>query len=190
MKKQLANVTMITRTIKIPKTLDDKIVERVKSKDYSTKTDFVLHAMRETLIAYANKKKELIKSLQGNPVTDELVNEVYSRVTETFLRGFDEHTGELIQINVRVPDGLDERITFLVKPEYGLKRKADFIRASIMCLLMTLTEVDDIFEDAEKFAIRQKQLTEMINKIVIKGLSEGKKSDEILKEAFNQLKNT
>ena len=179
---------MITRTIKIPKSLVDKIDALIRSNEYSTRTDFVLHAMRETLIVYANKKKELIEK-SGDVLNGEtLVSSLYSTITDTYLRGFNEYDGQLIQINVRVPDGLDDKITFLIKPEYGFKKKADYIRASIMCLISILGDVEEIFADAEKFAARQKQLSEMLNKIVLQGLNEGKKMDEIVKDAFDQLK--
>ncbi len=181
---------MITRTIKIPEALIEKIDAFVRSNNYSTRTDFVLHAMREALIVYANKKKELIEKSQGASVSDKAVNDLYSNLTSTYLRGFDEYDGKLIQINVRVPEGLDEKISLLIKPEYGFKKKADFIRVSIMCLLSTLGEVDDIFLDAEKYAARQKQMTELINKTLIQSLSEGKNVDDILEDIFTQLKNS
>ena len=181
---------MITRTIKIPEALIKKIDAFVESNNYSTRTDFVLHAMREALIVYANQKKELIEKSKGAPITEKSVNELYSNLTATYLRGFDEHDGKPIQINVRVPDGLDEKISILIKPEYGFKKKADFIRVSIMSLLSILGEVDEIFMDAEKYAARQKQMTELVNKVLMQGLSEGKKVDDILQDVYTQLKNS
>ncbi len=59
-----------------------------------------------------------------------------------------------------------------------------------MYLLSILGEVDKIFMDAEKYAARQKQMTELVNKVLMQGLSEGKKVDDILQDVYTQLKNS
>ncbi len=59
-----------------------------------------------------------------------------------------------------------------------------------MCLLSILGEVNETFMDAEKYATRQKQMTELVNKVLMQGLSEGKKVDDILQDVYTQLKNS
>ena len=181
---------MITRTVKLPRTLVDKIDGLVEKGEYSTRADFVLHAMRQTLATYAFKKEEMYKTASNFKVTDQQVIDLFSNMSATFLKGLDEYTGELVQINTRVPEGLDSKVSVLIKPEYGLKNKTEYARASIICLLSVLTEINDVFEDAEKMAAQQKRMTEIINKIVIDGLSSGKSTKEILDLAYDKLKET
>ena len=59
-----------------------------------------------------------------------------------------------------------------------------------MCLLSILGEVNEIFMDAEKYAARQEQMTELVNKVLMQGPSEGKKVDDILQDVYTQLKNS
>lgn len=181
---------MITRTVKLPGALVNKIDGYIEKGEYSTRADFVLHAMRQTLATYSSKKKEMYDTASKFKITDREVNALFSNMSDTFLRGLDEFKGDLIQINTRVPEGLDRKISILVKPEYGLKNKTEYVRASIICLLSVLTEINDVFEDAEKMAAQQKRMTEIINKIVIDGLNNGKSTKEILDMAYDKLKET
>ena len=114
---------MITRTVKIPKSLADKIDMLIENEEYSTRADFILHAMRHTLNTYVMKKMELYSSSQKINITEKQVEDLYSGMTKTFLNGFDEHQGELVQVNTRVPEGLERKTLLLIKQEYGLKKK-------------------------------------------------------------------
>ena len=180
---------MITRTVKLPETLVAKIDKFIEKEEYSTRADFVLHAMRDTFALYGFKKKEMYDEAEGKfKITEQQINDLFSSMSDTYLKGLGEYSGNQIQINTRIPEGLDRKINLLIKPEYGFKNKTDFTRASVICLLSLTTQVDDVFQDAEKMAAQQKRLMAMINQIVIEGLNEGKTPKEIIDVAYDRLK--
>ncbi|MBR6204365.1 MAG: hypothetical protein IKQ60_04825 [Candidatus Methanomethylophilaceae archaeon] len=182
---------MITRTVRVPKTLVDEIDKRIDSQEYSTRADFILHAMRQMLTVFASKKKEMIEAASPNyRITEERITELFNSLAQSYLKGFDEYGGEMMQINTRVPEGLEDKTMILMKPEYGFKKKTDYTRASIICLLSVLRETDDSFEDAEKLIAKQRQMTETVNKVIIEGLSKGMTAKEILDAAYEKLKDT
>ena len=137
---------------------------------------------------YGFKKKEMYESAEGRfEVTEKQVSDLFASMSGVYLGGLDKYSGALIQINTRIPEGLDDRIEILVKPEYGLKNKTEYIRASIVCLLSQIGQVDEVFDDAEKMIKQQKRITEMINKTVLEGLNSGKTAKEIVDMAFKKL---
>ena len=180
---------MITRTVKLPETLVEKIDKCIEKGEFSTRADFVLHAMRVTFALYGFKKKEMYDEADGKfKITDQQVNDLFARLSDTYLKGLGEYAGNQVQINTRIPEGLDRKIAILIKPEYGLKNKTEFTRASVICLFSLSEQVEMVFQDAEKMAAEQKRLMAKINQIVIEGLSEGKSTKEILDMAYDRLK--
>lgn len=92
--------------------------------------------------------------------------------------------GDQIQINTRVPEGLERKIDILLRPEFGFKRKSDFTRCAVINLLNRLAESDGAFYYAEELAAWQKEVSEMTTKAVSDGLSKGMSLEDI----FNNLK--
>ena len=179
---------MPQRSVRIPTNLDKKIEELVDvDKLYSSKADFVLSSMRYTLILYAQKKKEIAEKYPGVPLSEQLVNMTYSGITSVFLTAYNMYEGEPVQINVRVPDGLENRISQLMLMNYGFNKRADFIKVSIMCMLSTIREIDDIFDDIEKMRVDQETLREKIYEEVIKGLSQKKSGPDIIQDTIDKL---
>lgn len=173
---------MITSTVKLPEDLVARIDERIESKEFSTRADFVLHALRLTVSRYTEIKRELIRRKKSEiPEETEVAIEFNTYFKEFFIE-YQEFKGNPVQINTRVPEGLDQRIDILVKPEYGFKKKTDFTRIAVMYLLLVLNETDGVFQYAEEFAAKQKAVTEIFNQLVKEGLSEGKNMEQILNE--------
>ena len=180
---------MITRTVRVPKTLVDEIDKRIESQEYSTRADFILHAMRQMLTVFASEKKKLFETASSNyKITEEKISELFNSLAQSYLKGFDEYGGEMMQINTRVPEGLENKTMILMKPEYGFKKKTDFTRASIICLLSVLRETDDSFEDAEKLIAKQRRMTETANEAIIEGLRKGLSVKEIMDTVYEKLK--
>ena len=182
---------MKQRTVRIPENLARKIDELVSVDHlYSTKADFILSSIRCTLILYAQKKKEIVEEYPNIPLTNGLIEQTYAAITNTYLTTYDLYEGEPVQINVRIPDGLDERISHLTKTQYGFTKKSDFIKVSIICLLSTVRETEDIFDDIDKMMKDQEALMDEIYENVMKGLSQRKSGPDIIKETLhNVLKN-
>ena len=179
---------MKQRTVRIPENLSRKIDELVTVDHlYSTKADFILSSIRYTLILYAQKKKEIVEDYPDIPLTNGLIDQTYSAITNTYLTTYDLYTGDPVQINVRIPDGLDDRISHLTKVQYGFNKKADFIKVSIICLLTTVRETEDIFNDIEKMMKDQEALMEEIYANVMKGMSQKKSGPEIIRDTLNNV---
>ena len=188
MKKQV-RYGMITRTVRVPRALVEEIDRHIESNEYSTRADFILHAMRHMLIVFASEKKEMIEcALPNSTITEEQVEVLFSSLVQSYLKTFDEYNGEMMQINTRVPEGLEDKTMVLINAEYGFKRKSDYTRASIICLLSTLKETDDSFQDAERLIAMKRQMTETVSKVIADGLSKGLSPKEILNAAYEELK--
>ena len=177
---------MITRTVKIPEELVSEIDKHIEGREYSTRADFILHALRETVHGYAELKKGMMDEY-GGVVPDTLVAESFRGRTNGCLQWMELHKGKLIQINTRVPEGLENKIEILLKPEYGFRKKSDFTRVAVAYLLMALGEIDGVFNDEERFAARQKEVSEIMNRVLEEGMSNGMSMDSIIKEVQRAL---
>lgn len=92
----------------------------------------------------------------------------------------------MIQVNTRVPEGLEKKTEVLIKSEYGYRKKSDFTRCAVVNLISMFEEFDGVFFDAELFAARQKEVSE----ITIKAVSEGLFSGISLEDLFKDIRNT
>lgn len=179
---------MITSTVKLPEDLISRIDERIETKEFSTRADFVLHALRLTVSKYTEIKRELISRKESEiPEETEVATKFNSYFKELFIE-YAEFKGKPVQINTRVPEGLDQRIDILVKPEYGFKKKTDFTRIAVLYLLLVLNETDGVFQYAEEYVAKQKAVTEIFNQLVKEGLSDGKNMEQILNETRTVLR--
>ena len=178
---------MITRTVKIPDELVREIDRYIEMKEYSTRADFVLHALRSTVANYAEIKRKLINKHLNEVPPESEIEEAFSSETENVLLWLKARKGEMIQINTRVPEGLEAKIDILVKPEYGFKKKSDFTRVAIAHLITILGEAEGVFGDAEKFAQRTKEIAGIFTKLLEENLPKGKTIDEIYLELEKKL---
>ena len=178
---------MLNKSVRVPQELLDKIDEYVYVKQYySTRTDFFLSSMRQLVATYAQKKKEVMEQYK-TPSTKDVIEQTFRSITELYLRSFKRYSGETTQINLNTPEGLWNQIEKLLKREYGYERKADFPRASIMCLLFHLDEVESILDDTEKFMQEQMQLRAEIYKYVQEGLEKNMSPADIINTTFDKM---
>ena len=177
---------MITRSVKLSEELIRKIDEHIGDNQYSTRADFVLHALRQTVFDYAEIKRKMMEDLGGEVPSEEDIADAFRGKTDGLLSWLEKNEGNQIQINTRVPEGLERRIEILLRPEFGFKKKSDFTRCAVVNLLNLLSEFDGVFYDAEQFASRQKEVYEATMKAVSEGLSKGVPLDNI----FDNLKKT
>ena len=180
---------MITRSVKLPESLVRIIDGYIESEEYSTRADFVLHAMRQTIYTYSIKRIEILEKNHGNNRAKIITSEFMKEMTRTYENGFKKYDGKQIQINTRVPEGLDRKIDLLIRPEFGFKNKSEFARASIMCLLIDLSNVESAFDDEEKTVIRRKEISDKVNRYLEEGFESGKTVKEILDAIYDDLKN-
>lgn len=177
---------MITRSVKLSVELIRSIDERIEDKQYSTRADFVLHALRQTVLDYAEIKRQMMEDLGGEVPSEESVADAFIGKTSGLLLWLKKFDGNQIQINTRVPEGLERKIEILIRPEFGFKKKSDFTRCAVANMLNRLREFDGVFYDAEQFAARQKEVYETTMKAISEGLSKGVPLENI----FNDLKKT
>lgn len=86
----------------------------------------------------------------ATPSEDQYVQNYYS-VTLTFLTYYEKFKGKPVQIGFSYPDGLRQRVRTLNKTKYGFSRKMDFVRVSIVCLLLKTFETDFLYDDMERY---------------------------------------
>lgn len=177
---------MITRTVRIPRELSDQILKYIDREEYSTMADFTLHAIRFTLTTYLDKKSELDELNKHLPGASHKYKEAYEGISQSFLMVFDSYQGENVQINVRIPAGLNAKILNFTKPSYGLKKKADFLKVSIVCLLSHLAEWDRILEETNKSDEEEEELRNLVLTTVSQGLLSGKSMMEIVNETMRK----
>lgn len=172
---------MITRTVKVPEELIKEIDQHIDANEYSTRADFVLHALRETVEFYAEKKRIAIEECNGGLPSKSDIADSFRGCTDSLMEWSSRHKGDMVQINTRVPEGLEMKIELLLKPEYGFKRKSDFTRVAIEHLLMVLRESDMVFHNEERYAKRQKEITEILDQELAEGAAKGLPIEEVLK---------
>ena len=183
----MKNSNTKTTTVRIPVLLDDLIKKRIDSHEFSTKADFVLAAMRHTVYTYAVKKKELVEKFPEIPLTAERVNQLYETLTTTYLNGYRTFGSSAIQINVRVPIGFVDTIGPLLKVQYGFRKKADFVKVSIMCYVAAIDEVDQIFKDTEQLVAEQAKHLNDLYAMVARDIANQKPGQEIIKNCLDSI---
>jgi Arc/MetJ-type ribon-helix-helix transcriptional regulator len=178
---------MMNKSVRVPQELLEKIDLYVyEKKYYATRADFILAGVRQLVYTYAQKKREVAEQVNVQ-VTKEVIEEIFRSVTRVYLEAFDFHKGESTQISFRIPEGLDNQVSSLLRREYGFNKKADFPRAGIMCLIAHLGEVDDILSDTNKFMEDQLKIREDIYKIVMEGMKNNLSGQEIITGALQKL---
>ncbi len=153
---------------------------------YSTRADFVQSGVRQLIYTYAQKKRDVMEQL-NTEVTKDAIEEIFTSITKIYLESFEKLHGKSTQINFRIPEGLDIQTDLLLRCEYGYRKKADFPRAGIMCLLAHLNEVEDILMNTEKFMIEQQKLREQIYQVVMEGMKNNLSGQEIISDALRTL---
>jgi len=81
--------------------------------------------MRCALILYARKGKEIAVRYPEVSMSSELIDRTYFGITETFLDAYRLYDGKPVQINIHVPEGLEQSISQLNKVQYGFRKKSD-----------------------------------------------------------------
>ena len=177
---------MNTRTIRIPQELYDSIKVYIDKEEYSTMADFVLHAMRHTVSTYVDKKKELSEFDKTLPGVEKRYSEVFKQITYVFLNAYNAYSGEKVQVNIRVPDGLNDKIDKLSKPENGFGKRADFLKVCVVCLLSHLTEMDRILDETTTYDDEMKEITEKLLSDISEGIMKRKNADTIIREVTDK----
>ena len=93
---------------------------------------------------------------EQNPATKEKSSEddiakYYKSVTRTFLHIFNSFGGAKIQISFSYPNGLRDRARVLHKTAYGFSKKMDFIKVSIVCLLIKTFETNMLYDELDRY---------------------------------------
>ena len=109
-------------------------------------------------------------------------------MSQDYLHSFSQYEGPLIQVNTRVPEGLDRIIEIIANPNYGIKNKAEFTRISVVHLDVALFGIKMTFQDDETLMTKQNKANEMINKALSNCYAEGKNVDSVLDDVQNLLK--
>lgn len=99
---------------------------------------------------YLEKGEETAANTMTVPSEDQYVRNYLSN-TQTYLAVYKHHKGEPVQIGFAYPEGLRQRVRTLNQTRYGFSRKMDFVRASIVCLLLKTYEMDFLYDDMERY---------------------------------------
>ena len=98
-----------------------------------------------------------------------------------------DYDGEPIQISIHVPDGISKRMSSLLYRRYGFTKKSDFIKVSVVCLLMKIKETDEIYDGLDEYLESQKIVVNEVYKMMFEGLKDGKNGQEIIESTVNYL---
>lgn len=178
---------MTTSTIRLPKKLTDEIDHMIEKKYYFNRSDFVQSSIRYTLMFYADKRMELHRTAHDKNTSQNLLDQVYSSITTTYLKAYETYDGEPIQISIHVPDGISKRMSSLLYRRYGFTKKSDFIKVSVVCLLMKIKETDEIYDGLDEYLESQKIVVNEVYKMMFEGLKDGKNGQEIIESTVNYL---
>ncbi len=108
------------------------------------------------------KPKEVERANDSEKPNEVSIRNYYKSFTTVFLRTFNSFRGEKIQVVFKFPDSLRERSKVMYRMDYGLSRKMDFVKASIIWLVVKLFETDYLYNETDRYMSEMKDSYEDI----------------------------
>ncbi len=90
------------------------------------------------------------------------IRNYYKSFTKVFLKAFDSFKGEKKQVVFKFPNNLKERARVMYNMDYGLSRRMDFVKSSIIWLIVKLFETDYLYKEIESYMTEMKKSYEEI----------------------------
>ena len=108
------------------------------------------------------KPKQVEKSNDSEKPNEASIKRYYKSFTAVFLKTFNSFKGEKIQVVFKVPDSLREKSKVMYRMDYGLSKKMDFVKASIIWLVVKLFETDYLYNETDRYLTEMKDSYEDI----------------------------
>ena len=119
--------------------------------------------------------------------SEELIANYYRSFTKVFLMLFDYWGGETKPLQFKYSHGLKERSRVLYKTAYGFSRKMDFVKASIVCLLVKIFESDSLYKEIDGYVTNINSLQGTLINSMASDLLNGMNLMDIITKNFNNL---
>ena len=127
------------------------------------------------------EKKESKEEIhKGEKTSEETISRYYSSVTQTLLKVFDLFGGKKIQIVFAYSDGLRNRARVLFRKSYGFDRKMDFIKASIIILLVKTFETNRLYDEIDRYFSEMEMYHSNVVSDLLYSFLDGKTVDKII----------
>lgn len=97
------------------------------------------------------KPKEIKRKDCSETPNEASIRNYYKAFSTAFLKVFDSFKGEKIQVIFKFPSKLNERSKKLYRRDYGLSRRMDFVKASIIWLVVKLFEADYLYKETDRY---------------------------------------
>ena len=119
--------------------------------------------------------------------SEELIANYYRSFTKVFLLLFDYLGGEPKPIQFKFSSGLKERSRVLYKTAYGFSRKMDFVKVSIVCLLVKIFESESLYNEIDGYVTKINSLKDTLVNSMVSDLLGGMNIMDVLTKNFGGL---
>ena len=159
---------MVCECVAQPMRFPEKLIEmidRLITEDnlFTTRPDFILEAVRFSYGKLSEKYASLFKSTRDKSSPFSMYEgkekDVMYMTGEVLLSSYHDYGSDSIQVMLRLPKGLVEKIENNILKTGFCKNRADFVRISIVFKISYLNELQDLWKTAESYnADLQKEL--------------------------------
>ena len=102
------------------------------------------------------KPKEVERKDDSEQPNEASIKNYYKAFTKVFLKTFDSFKGEKKEVVFKFPDNLKERSRVMYRMDYGLSRRKDFVKSSIIWLVVKLFETDYLYKETDRYLTEMK----------------------------------